>query len=248
MIMKEIVAVIPARGGSKSIPKKNLYPILGKPLIYWTIKQAKESKFINRVIVSTDDEMIKKVSLRYGAEVPFMRPKKISGDKSTDLEVFKHVIEYFQVKEKSSPYLLVHLRPTGPARLVSIIDKAISKMLKNMKYDSLRSVSLALQTPYKMWFIKNNAMTQVLKLKNKKESHSMPRQQLPKVFWQNGYVDIVKPTTIIKKDSMVGKKVLSYIIDNDVFEIDYYDDIPKAESEMKSINTINKKKEKKFSV
>ena len=91
-------------------------------------------------------------------------------------------------------------------------------------------------------------MTQVLKLKNNEESHSMPRQQLPKVFWQNGYVDIVKPTTVIKKDSMVGKKVLSYIIDHDVFEIDYYDDIPKAEIEMKNINTINKKKEKKFSV
>tara|TARA_Y100000768_G_C23803626_1_gene598418 strand:+ start:128 stop:868 length:741 start_codon:yes stop_codon:yes gene_type:complete len=246
--MKDIVAIIPARGGSKSISKKNLHPFLGKPLIYWTIMQAKESKFINRVIVSTDDEKIKEVSLKYGAEVPFKRPKKISGDKSTDLEVFRHVTAYLQKNEKISPLLLVHLRPTGPVRLVSVIDKAISKMLKNMKYDSLRSVSLASQTPYKMWSIKNNAMTPLLKMKNNKESHSTPRQQLPKVYWQNGYVDIVKPSTVTKKDSMVGKKVLSYIINHDVFEIDYYDDIPKAEKEMKDLRNTNRKKIKKYSV
>ena len=197
--MKEIVAIIPARGGSKSIPRKNIYPLLGKPLIYWTIKQAKESKLINRVVVSTDDEEIKKIALKYGAEVPFLRPKKIAGDKSTDLEVFKHALDYFHNKEKSFPFLLVHLRPTGPARLVSVIDKAISKMLKNIKFDSLRSVSLASQTPYKMWFINNNKMTSVIKMKNNIESHSVPRQQLPEVYWQNGYVDIVKPITILKK-------------------------------------------------
>ena len=121
-------------------------------------------------------------------------------------------------------------------------------MLKNIKFDSLRSVSLASQTPYKMWFINNNKMTSVIKMKNNIESHSVPRQQLPEVYWQNGYIDIVKPITILKKDSMAGNKVLSYILDQDIFEIDYYEDISKVEKEMKNNSITKKKKGKRFPV
>ena len=238
--MNKIIAVIPARGGSKSIPKKNIYPILGKPLIAWTIETALKSKLIDRVIVSTDSKEIANVALQYGAEVPFIRPAGISGDKSTDFEVFYHVVNYLQEKEGTNPQMLVHLRPTGPARDVKIINQAIRKMIKDKSYDSLRSISLAMQTPYKMWFLEKESMIPVKVLKENIESHSLARQMLPKAYWQNGYVDIVRPNTIMKKKSMVGKKVLSHIIYSPVCEIDYYDDIKIVENELKNL-LLNKK-------
>ena len=116
----KIIALIPARGGSKSIPRKNIYPVAGKPLIAHSIRQALESKYISRVIVSTDDEEIADVSRQWGAEVPFMRPAEFSQDQSLDIEVFDHALRWLKKNEAYEPELVVHLRPTGYSSFLTV--------------------------------------------------------------------------------------------------------------------------------
>ena len=244
---KKILALIPARSGSKGIPGKNIMDIAGKPLIAHSILQALDSKYINRVIVSTDGKDISEVSKKWGAEVPFIRPKKYAADNSPDIDVFKHTLNWLRKNENYNPDLIVHLRPTGPVRSVSTIDKAISTIKRIENADSLRSVSLALQTPYKMWSINNNFMNPILNIPDMIDSHSMPRQSLPEVYWQNGYVDIIKPSTILSKNSMSGKKVLPFIIDETLFELDYPEDIPAIEKILNNIDE-NIKHPKRHSV
>ena len=230
---KEILALIPARKGSKSIKNKNLISMLGKPLIYWSINLALNSKYITRTIVSTNSTKIQNISKYYGAESPFLRPEEISQDESLDIETFTHALNWLSENENYTPDLVVHLRPTGPARRVSEVDKAIRLMNKAEDADALRSVSVAKQTPYKMWFIGKDYLNPVIN--NDKEYHSTPRQKLPKVFWQNGYVDIIRPKTILKKKSMVGKCCLGFEIKEDVLDIDYPEDIEIVSNKLKEI-------------
>ena len=178
-----------------------------------------------------------KVSLKYGAEIPFMRPSIFAEDGSPDIDVFKHCLEWLKKNENYNPEVITHLRPTGPARKASLVDKAIKKILDNKKADSLRSVSLASQTPDKMWFFdkKNEPNNQVARHENLSESHSMPRQMRPKAYWQNGYVDIIKRDTIVELNSMVGNYVLPFLINHVVHDLDYLDDIPLVEKALKSI-------------
>lgn len=232
---KEIIALIPARGGSKSIPRKNLIPILGKPLIAWSIIQAQESIKIDRVIVSTDDAEIAEIARDFGAEVPFLRPTNIALDHSTDFETFNHAINFLHQSEGVIPNMLVHLRPTGPARHVEIIDQAVEEMVTSPSHDSLRSISMAHQTPFKMWFVSNdgNNMKPVVNDPDGSiELHSVPRQQLPIAYWQNGYVDIVRSSTLIHKRSMTGDYILPFIIENRTRDLDYPEDIPFIEQEL----------------
>src|SRR4051794_19542770 len=120
-----VIALIPARGGSKGIPRKNVVEIAGKPLIAWSILQALESTRITRVVVSTEDGEIAAVAEEWGAEVPFVRPAEHAGDLSPDIDVVRHALEFFAEHESSVPELVVHLRPTGPVRRVADIDAAV---------------------------------------------------------------------------------------------------------------------------
>jgi len=243
---KKILALIPARGGSKGIPGKNIMDIGGKPLIAYSILQAKGSKYINRVIVSTDDKEIAKVSQKWKAEVPFCRPEEFSQDMSPDIDVFNHTILWLQENEDYHPDLIVHLRPTGPVRKIELIDMAIEKILQHPETDALRSVSLSLQTPYKMWKIEENEMMKpLLKVEHILDCQSLPRQALPTVYWQNGYVDIIRPRAILEYDSMWGRKVLPFIIEEQILELDYPENIPAIEEALgnenhKEIDSIKK--------
>ena len=214
----KIIAIIPARAGSTSIKNKNLIKIKNKPLISFSIAAAKKSKLINRVIVTTDSKNIKKVAIKNGAEVPFLRPKKISGFLSRDIEYLKHCIKLLK-KEKYTPDLIILLRPTTPFREIKIIDEAIQLMIKN-KADSLRSVSVAKETPFKMWRKKGKLITPIFGMKNINKTN-YPRQKLEKFYWQNGYIDIIKPETIKKYGNELGKKIIFYEIKTNIFEIDY---------------------------
>ncbi len=226
----EILALIPARGGSKGIPGKNIMKIAGKPLIAYSIEQAIKSSYINRVIVSTDEKEIARISKEFGAEVPFVRPSEFAEDLSPDLDVFKHSLNWLMKNENYIPEIVVHLRPTGPVRQISIIDKAIEMILNDNNADSLRSVSLANQTPYKMWrVIEENRMKPLLISDKKNDLHSLPRQVLPKVYWQNGYVDIVRTETVLRLNSMTGNKVIPFIHNETLYELDYPEDIPEVE-------------------
>src|SRR4030095_4738999 len=224
----EVLALIPARGGSKSIPLKNLLMVAGKPLIAHTIEQALNSRKITRTIVSTDHEEIAAVAREFGAEVPFMRPTEFALDWSPDIDVFRHAVEWLRDHQGYEPEVIVHLRPTGPVRRVELIDQAIETMLSASAVDSLRSVNRAVQTPYKMWSVDQGILRPLLQLEGTTEPYNLPRQQLPQVYWQNGYVDIVRPRTVLR-GLMSGGSILPFIVDEPMLEIDYEDDVAKVE-------------------
>ncbi|MDD5137187.1 MAG: acylneuraminate cytidylyltransferase family protein [Candidatus Omnitrophica bacterium] len=201
--MKElkILALIPARGGSKSIPGKNIVDLGGYPLIAYTIAAARLSKRINRIVVTTDDEKIAGISRRSGAETPFLRPKSISGDKSLDIEFFDHAIKWLAAKENYSADLIVHLRPTTPLRDPAVIDKAIEEIIKDRKASSLRSAEIIeRESPYKLFRKDGNYYDFFGRedFKSGEEYYNYPRQRFPATYQPNGYVDIILPEVLLK--------------------------------------------------
>ena len=245
--IKTFYTLIPARGGSKGVPRKNIVKINGKPLISYTIEQSMKSKLIGKTFVSTDDPEIASISKKYGAIVPFKRPKKISGDFATDFDVFFNFAKFLE-KNGDLPDYFVHLRATNPMRKLMTIDKAIKIMRQKYSYDTLRSVNIASQSPYKMWLIKNNNLTQLIKYRNSDKSHSMPRQALPIVYWQNGYIDIIKSSVILNKGSMTGRKIYPLIINEKIYEVDYPEDVVKLQKAIKKKTSISFKKKIRYPV
>ena len=237
---KEVLAIIPARGGSKGIKNKNITNLNGSSLISYSIKAALESKLVSRVICSTDSEIIAEEAIKYGAEVPFLRPDEISQDNSSDIEYFNHAIEWLKINESYRPRLLVQLRPTSPLRNLEMIDEAIQIMIKDNSYDSLRAVSQPDHTPYKMWkLVKRNEMIPLLKLTGNKEPYNTNRQNLPEVYAQTGSIDITRPETLEKYKSMTGKKIYPFIMDERYFiDIDNIESLELAEIRMKRLNCI----------
>jgi len=225
----EVMALIPARGGSKGIPRKNLVMVGGKPLIAYSIEHALSSRYIRRTIVSTDDSEIAAVARSFGAEVPFIRPSEFARDLSPDIDVFRHALKWLRDRDGYVCELVVHLRPTGPVRRVEVVDDAIQTMLSHSEADSLRSVSWPIQTPYKMWRIVDGYLRPLLSLDGVAEPYCLPRQSLPEIYWQNGYVDIVRPRVVLELGMMCGHKILPFVIHEPVLEIDYEDAIPEVE-------------------
>ncbi len=231
--MTEILAIIPARGGSKGIPHKNIRSFAGKPLIFYSIKTALNSKLISRVIVSTDDPKIRNVAIKFGAEAPFLRPKKYALDLSPDFPAFVHALTWLNKNEDYRPDIVVHLRPTSPLRNITRVDRAIELLLNHPKADSVRAVIIPSQNPFKMWSIQKNGFMKPLVQSKYKEAYNMPRQLLPKVFWQTGYVDAVRASTILKKHSMTGDYILPLLLNPDEWiDIDIPGDWKKAEEKV----------------
>lgn len=219
-----ILAIIPARGGSKGLPNKNILPMLGHPLIAYSVKAAKDSSYINRVIVSTDSEQIAEIARSYGAEIPFMRPDEYAQDLSTDLEVFRHALQWLKEKEGYVPDYVIQLRPTSPVRQAQIIDQCIERMLRNPQADSLRIVTPSPITPYKMWTLvdEEQPMLPLLSVDGVKEPYNEPRQRLPKTYWQIGTLDVIRSHVIIDENSMSGDVIMPHIVEN-VFAVDIDD-------------------------
>lgn len=209
-----ITAIIPARGNSKGIPKKNIVNIGGFPLIAYSIAAAKLSKKIDRVVISTDSEEIADIAKQFGAEVPFIRPKKFSGDKSPDLDFIKHALSWFKKNEGKIPTYLVHLRPTTPLRHPSDIDKAIQKIKKNPKATSLRSAHELRESPFKLFRKENEYFAGLFPREKRSEYYNLPRQAFPTVYQPDGYVDILIPEHILKTGKLHGNKILSFISQN----------------------------------
>jgi CMP-N,N'-diacetyllegionaminic acid synthase len=225
----EVLALIPARGGSKGIPRKNLLRLAGKPLIQYSIEQALASTRITRTIVSTDDEEIAQVAREAGAEVPFMRPAEFAQDRSLDLDVFRHALTTLGAAGYQCD-CVVHLRPTGPVRRVVLVDEAIDRLLAHPEADSLRSVTTPAETPYKMWTIADGLLQPLLRVEGVDEPYCQPRQSLPRVFWQNGYVDVIRPHVILEDGRMAGRRILPFVVDEPVLELDYPDSIAAVEA------------------
>jgi len=222
-----IVALIPARSNSKGIKDKNIKKYKGKPLISHSIQHGLESRLINKVVVTTDSEKYRQIALDFGANVAILRPKEISEDLSRDFEFFLHYINELHKNKEQVPDFIVLLRPTYPSRKVSDIDKAIELFISNYdEMDSLKSVVICDQSPFKMWtLVQDGLIKPLLPSKEKEELFNSPRQLLPNVYWQNACVDIVKTSTVINMHSVSGERVLPYIMTSDeVNDIDTIND------------------------
>ena len=231
----EILALIPARGGSKSIPRKNILDFAGEPLIAYSIAAGLAAETITRVIVSTDDAEIADIAKEYGAEVPFTRPEAISGDESPDLPVFKHALEWLKTNEGYQPEVVVQLRPTSPFRKKEHIDRAVWSLIERPEADSIRTICIPFQNPFKMWKIEASGYLEPLIGIDLPEPYNLPRQALPEVYWQTGYVDAAWVDTIIQKDSMTGERILPLVIGADEWiDIDSPDDWRRAERLLES--------------
>lgn len=227
----EVLAIIPARGGSKGLPKKNTLPLAGFPLIAYSIKAAQESKLVTRILVNTDADYIREVALSKGVSV-FDRPSDLGGDLTTDLEVFKHMLFSLRKNEGYLPDLIVQLRPTSPVRPVGLVDACIEKLI-NSTADSLRVVTKAPFTPYKMWRItdENEPMVPLLAVSGIDEPYNQPRQALPDIYWQIGCLDVIRSHVISEQNSMSGKSILPHVLPGKyAIDIDDYESFKKAEA------------------
>src|SRR5512136_1174120 len=199
MTKPEVLALIPARGGSKSIPRKNIRSFAGHPLTAYSIAAGLQAETVTRVIVSTDDEQIAAVARQYGAETPFLRPAELAQDNTTDLPVFEHALGWLAEHESYRPEVVVQLRPTSPIRPPDCVDNAVRLLLDHPEADSVRGVVPSGQNPYKMWVVEpgSNVMQPMLQVQGMPEPYNAPRQQLPVTYWQTGHIDAIRPETIL---------------------------------------------------
>lgn len=206
---KKVLAITLARGGSKSIKNKNIADINGKPLIWYTIKEVKKSKYIDDYVVSTDNKRIKKVCENFGIEIPFLRPKKLAGDKSPAQYALKHALEYFENKNNRTYDFVVEIMATNPLKTVEDIDKCIELLYKK-KSDSVISVNQ----------LYDHHPARIKKIENKylknfciEENEYMMRQDFkPKAYIRNGSIYAFKRNILKNNLSKWGKKILPYIM------------------------------------
>lgn len=223
----DILAVIPARSGSKSVVDKNIRPIGGIPMLAHSVRHALESKYITRTIVSTDSEKYAEIAREHGAEVPFIRPAEYSTDTALDIDVFYHALTFLRDNEGYVPELVVQLRPTYPVRRISDIDNIIKKMLDDPSIDSTRCIAPAVEIPHKMWFLEGDDGIITPVLNEPYECYNMPRQELRKAYYQNACIDVIRSRVILEDKSMSGKKIAGYIMDEN-FDIDTEEDFARA--------------------
>lgn len=237
----QVLAIIPARGGSKGLPGKNIKPLAGHPLIAYSILAAQRCQAVGRIMVNTDNEEIAGVAREYGAEVAFMRPAELAKDDSTDLEVFQHHLAWLKENEDYQPELVMQLRPTSPIRFTEQLDRAVHLMREQKEADSVRVVTKAPNTPYKMWIVdkEGQPMKPLLQLPEVDEPYNMPRQKLPDVYWQIGALDVIRPSVITEHNSMSGKTILPIIQENRyAIDIDDIFNFKRAEETLKESDCI----------
>ena len=216
-----VLAIIPARGGSKGIPRKNLIPIKGLSLVEHSILHARESRLINRIVVSTEDPEIEETALRAGAEVPFRRPQVLAEDHVLDQPVFKHVLSELERREGYKPQTVVHLRPTAPYRKAEWIDQCITQLSANEAATSVRSVSEPEKHPFRMFTIGEDGFLDPIMKHLHPEPYLLRRQDLPKVYYYNCVIDVTRPKTILELNSMTGNNILPFVMDpTDIYDID----------------------------
>lgn len=226
---KTVLAIIPARGGSKGVPRKNIKDLCGKPLIAWSIEEALKSKYIDRIIVSTEDKEIANISRKYGAEVPFMRPQRLAEDDTPGVEPLIHCINWLQENENYFPDYICTLQCTSPFREFRHIDEALERLWKE-KGDSIISVCKSEISPYWMKNIKDGKLVDFMK----NSSIYKRRQDLPIVYRLNGALFIGKTDILLKNKNWYTDNTLAYIMGNeDSIDIDTVLDFKIAELLMK---------------
>lgn len=205
-----IVALIPARGGSKRVPDKNIRPLAGHPVIAYTIAAALDSEIFTEVIVSTDSEHYAGVAKHYGAQVPFLRPKELAGDQSPDIEWLSYTLGRLQDAGRSYDCFSI-LRPTSPFRLPKTIQRAWHEFSTQIGVDSLRAVEKCTQHPAKMWVVRGNRMMPLLPLGPAEQPwHSSQYPSLPVIYVQNASLEIAWSRVVLKDRTIAGNVVMPF--------------------------------------
>lgn len=219
-----IIAIIPARSGSKSIPDKNLADVSGYPLLAYSIAIAKMSKLIDRVIVSTDSPFYQELAIGFGAEAPFLRPSEMATDAATDQGFLRHAIEWVERVDAISTDYWVQLRPTTPLRHPDLIDDAIRLSLANPTASSLRSAHASPEPPNKWLKRKGQLYFTGFMSGSDDKTLNLPKEAFEKAYIPNGYIDIVRRNVLMNTDSVYGNEMLALETPSSV-EVDSPDEL-----------------------
>lgn len=204
---KKFLAIIPARGGSKGIPNKNIMDICGKPLIAYTIEAGKKSKYIDEIVVSTDSDSIKVVAEKYGAKVPFLRPQELSSDTAKSIDVVLHAIDFYKKNNINFDYIVL-LQPTSPLRTCEHLDEAIEKLIEANR-NSLISVREADENPVIMRTIQDGKLREVISF----GGTNLRRQDLPTFYIFNGALYINSNDMLVNEKSFIDENTIPYVMD-----------------------------------
>ncbi len=206
-----IVALIPARAGSKRVPDKNIRPLAGHPLMAYTIAAAMDSGVFSDVIVSTDSEHYAKIAKHYGAQVPFLRPAALASDQSPDIEWVEFTLSRLQESDRKHDCFSI-LRPTSPFRLPQTIQRAWQEFSSQQGVDSLRAVEKCTQHPGKMWVVRGKRMMPLLPLGPAEQPwHSSQYPSLPEIYVQNASLEIAKSQVVFEDRTIAGNVVMPFL-------------------------------------
>ena len=218
----KIYTVIPARGGSKGIPKKNIRPLCGRPLLQYSVEYSLKCPLVSRTIVSTDSEEIAAVAKNCGAEAPFLRPAELAQDHTPDYPVFRHALEKLEEAYKEKIDVIVLLRPTSPFRPPNLIEKAAALLEKHKDATSVRSVAWSKEHPFRQWVMDGHYITGFVSSVH--EPYNIPRQQIQKVLFQTGDLEMVHRRTLLE-GTISGNRVLPLVIGHDdMLDLDTLED------------------------
>ena len=223
-----VLAIVPARGGSRGFPGKNLALLDGQPLVAWAVTAGVRAR-VDRLIVSTDDMAIRDAAVAAGAEAPFLRPSALAGDRTPDLPVFLHALDWLRDREGYEPDMVVQLRPTSPLRPPGLVDAAIVALAGHDDTTAARTVTPSPQTPYKMWRSAAGRLEPLLPAPaGVDEPYNAARQQLPRPWWQTGHVDVARVATL-RAGSMTGPRIAAVEVAADyAIDIDAPADLERA--------------------
>lgn len=208
MSERTVLALITARGGSKGIPGKNIAPLGGKPLIAWSIEAARRSRHVSRVVVSTDDEEIARVSRAWGAEVPFMRPRELALDHSPHIPVILHAVEWMELHGQCRPEYVLLLQPTSPLRRSEDIDAAV-ELIRERGVDSVIGVGEAASHPYLAKRIREDGWMEDF---TPKPEGYLSRQSLPPAFAINGAIYLVRRDVLMERKALQTERSVVYVM------------------------------------
>lgn len=235
--MAKILAVIPARSGSKGLQHKNVRMLGGRPVLEWAVKVCKKSSLIDEVMVSTESQNYAQLALSCGASVPFLRPPHLASDQSKDIEVITHLISWLEENGKC-PNIIVHIRPTTPLRDHQVIDNAIDAFLNATDATALRSVHIMSESAYKTLEVtKEGLLKRIGSNSTDLDEANNARQEYPHTYVANGYVDVLSVDFIKKTGLLHGSKVIPFFT-GVVDEIDNEDDFDRIEHQISMKQTL----------
>lgn len=219
-----VIALVPARQGSKGVPDKNVADLGGFPLLAYSVVAGVLADRIDRVIVTTDSEAFAQLARTYGGEAPFLRPAELAADDSLDIDYVRHALDWLGTHESVTPSLVVQLRPTTPLRSPARLDAALDALAARPDATGLRSVHELAEPPQKMLGIEDGVLVGLFPHEERPDYFNLPRQAFPPAYWPNGYVDIIRPATIETEASLYGSRVLAHVTEQTV-EVDTPDDL-----------------------